>query len=145
MKGHYTHGLRRTRLYRIWANIKTRCLNANDPHYEKWGGRGITICNEWKDNFKAFYDWAMSNGYRDDLTIDRINNDGNYESNNCRWIPHAEQALNKRTTHKLTYNGETRSCAGWEKHLGIGKNVVLTRYKKGWSIEECLFGKKEVM
>lgn len=92
----YKHGLRHTRLYRIWANMKTRCYNKMDPHYSRWGGRGVKICNEWINDFKAFYDWAIKNGYQDNLSIDRINNDGNYEPNNCRWATIKQQNNNKR-------------------------------------------------
>ena len=95
-----THGLRKTRLYRIWANMKTRCFNQNDPHFERWGGRGITMCDEWKNDLKSFHDWSMSHGYSDDLTIDRIDNDGNYEPSNCRWTTAKEQNWNKRNVRK---------------------------------------------
>ena len=137
------HGLRRTRLYRIWANIKTRCFNKNDPHYERWGGRGITMCPDWKDSFMNFYEWAMEHGYQNDLEIDRIDNDHGYWPENCRWITHAEQARNKRTSILLTYNGKTQTAAEWRRELGIGKNTITIRYHKGWSVEECLFGKKK--
>lgn len=90
-----------TRLYRIWANMKTRTTNRNRIGWKDYGGRGITVCDEWKDDFKAFYDWAMANGYRDDLTIDRINNDGNYEPGNCRWATRREQNENKRADRSL--------------------------------------------
>lgn len=98
---HFVHGKRKTRLYRIWANMKTRCLNPNDPHFERWGGRGITICQEWEHNFQAFYDWAISNGYSDDLSIDRIDVNGNYEPSNCRWATAKEQNNNKRNVKKV--------------------------------------------
>ena len=142
---HLTHGKRHTRLYRIWANIKTRCFNTNDLHYKRWGALGITMCDEWKNNFQAFYNWAMSNGYADDLTIDRIDNYGNYEPSNCRWVTVKEQNQNKKNVVLLTYNGLTLSCREWAKMLGIGKNTVRERYNKGWTVEECLYGKKGVI
>lgn len=95
-----THGLSGTRLYRIWKNIKMRCLDPNKPDYKYYGGRGIKICDEWINNFKSFYDWAMSNGYKEALTIDRRENDGNYEPSNCRWVTMAAQNQNKHCLHK---------------------------------------------
>lgn len=91
-----THGLTHTRLHRIWLNMKTRCYNPRYKQYESYMGRGISICDEWKDDFKAFYDWAIANGYKDNLSIDRINNDGNYEQSNCRWVDSYVQANNRR-------------------------------------------------
>ena len=86
-----THGGRHTRLYSIWASMKTRCLNPNSKTYHYYGGRGISICDEWKDNFSAFRDWALSNGYRDDLTLDRIDSDKDYSPENCKWSTWHEQ------------------------------------------------------
>lgn len=83
------------RLYRIWAGMKTRCLNKNKKEYKNYGGRGIVICDEWLE-YKNFYVWAMTNGYKNNLTIERINVNGNYEPNNCTWITIQEQQLNKR-------------------------------------------------
>lgn len=88
----YSHGLHGTRLYRIWANIKTRCNNPNAPNYKFYGGKGIAICDEWGGDFQTFYEWAMDNGYKDDLTIDRINSDLDYSPENCRWITQSENA-----------------------------------------------------
>ena len=112
---HKTHGLRFTRLYIIWVNIKDRTLNLKCNDYPNYGGRGITICDEWKNDFKSFYDWAMSNGYSDELTIDRIDNAGNYCPENCRWATKSIQSRNQRMQKNNTsgyrgvwYNEDTK-------------------------------------
>ena len=95
LNNNYKHGMTKTRLHLIWSNMKTRCLNTKDPHYKWYGARGIKICPEWLD-FIPFKEWALSSGYNDKLTLDRINNDGDYCPNNCRWATIQEQSLNRR-------------------------------------------------
>lgn len=93
---HGNAGIDRPRLYRIWANMKLRCSNQRDPKFERYGGRGIRVCTRWQRSFETFRDWALSSGYRDDLSIDRINNDHGYRPSNCRWATASQQRRNQR-------------------------------------------------
>ena len=135
---HTTHRGTGTRLYSIWSLMKDRCTNKNNKGYKYYGGRGITVCDEWMHDFQAFYDWSMSNGYADDLTIDRIDNDGNYEPSNCRWATQKEQQNNRRNNHLLTYNGKTYTIAELSELFGIDKDVFRIRINNNWSIERAL-------
>lgn len=133
------HNGSNTRLYRIWCGIKKRCYDRNDKDkYKYYGGRGITVCDEWRNDFQAFYDWAMSHGYADDLTIDRIDNNGNYAPLNCRWISKKEQMNNTRRNHSVTINGESKNITQWAEESGVPIKTLWYRLKKGWSGERLL-------
>lgn len=132
------HGLTHHRLYYIWQDMKARCYNLKQQRYNRYGGRNIVVCDEWLNNFKSFYDWAMNNGYRDDLTIDRINNDGNYEPNNCRWATLIEQHNNTSRNRHLLYNGENLTIAEWSRKLNMTRNLIRDRLQAGWSVEKAL-------
>lgn len=132
------HGKSGKRIYMIWAGVKTRCYNKTRKYYKYYGGRGITMCDEWKDDFQAFYNWSMSNGYNDNLTIDRIDVNGNYEPNNCRWVTMKQQNRNSRHNIKSTYNNETHCLSEWCEILGLNYNNVKYRLYNNWSIERAL-------
>ena len=132
------HNMSKSRIHRIWSRMKSRCYNEKVVEYKNYGGRGIIIYDEWKNNFMSFYNWSINNGYSDDLTIDRINNDGNYEPSNCRWISNEQQQKNKRNNHFLTYKETTMCMAEWEKIKGFKKGLIKSRLKLGWTIEQAI-------
>lgn len=136
-----THGMVGTHLYHIWRGMKDRCLNFNNKNYDRYGGRGIKICNEWLDNFQAFYDWAIENGYQEGLTIDRINNNGNYEPLNCRWVNYIVQANNRSNNHLITVDGETHTVSEWSRITGLNPQLISHRANRGDSNEE-IFNKE---
>ena len=113
------HGMKRTRLYNIWSNIIMRCTNKNNDCYERYGGRGILICSEWRNEFLSFYKWSIENGYAENLEIDRINVNGNYEPNNCRWTNENVQARNTRVLRKDNLSG----------FIGVGFNRNANKYQ----------------
>lgn len=133
-----THGLRKTRLYRLWLHIKERCNNPNCAAFNNYGGRGIRVCDEWTKSFQAFYDWAHANGYRDDLTIDRIDTNGDYCPDNCRWASMKEQANNTRANALITFNGETHTMSEWANIIGINYSTIRSRRRAGRTPAEIL-------
>jgi hypothetical protein len=135
-----THGLSKTKLYRVWVGIKDRCFDEKRATYKNYGGRGITVCDEWRNDFKAFYDWAIANGYKEGLTIDRINNDGNYEPNNCRWATRIEQNNNTRRNRYITFNEETLTLTEWAKRLGVSYQRIQSILSRGYGLEKILQG-----
>ena len=121
------HGLTNTKLYTKWSGIVQRCTNPNAIHYDMYGGRGITICDEWRNDFYSFYSWSIENGYKDGLTIDRIANNKGYYPENCRWTDLETQANNTRRNHYITYNNETKTLTQWARLLNV--NVETLRYR----------------
>lgn len=131
------HGLSKHPLYRIWLGIKQRCYNLNAKRFQDWGGRGITMCDEWRNDFQAFYDWAIANGYEKGLSIDRINNNDNYTPENCRFTTVVEQQRNMRRNNMIEYRGETKTLSEWCEILNLNYNNVKSRLRYGWSIERA--------
>lgn len=132
-----THGLSKTKLYNCWQNMKKRCDKKNASCYEDYGGRGITYCEEWK-SFESFRDWAFENGYKETLTLDRINVDGNYCPENCRWVDAFTQANNTRRNHYISYGGEKYTAAELARLFNVNYHTFLSRIQRGVPVEDCL-------
>ncbi|MGG1486941.1 hypothetical protein ABEI56_23245 [Peribacillus castrilensis] len=123
-----THDGRLTLLYSKWSGIKRRCFNPNDSHYPDYGGRGITICDEWKDDFATFQEWSYANGYNDTLSIERMDVNKGYEPSNCKWIPTIYQAWNKQNSVRLIYKGEVQPMALVAQLENIEHKTLSSRY-----------------
>lgn len=132
-----------SRLYAVWNSMRQRCNNPNNHAYANYGGRGISICKEW-DDYAVFREWALSSGYdesaiRGKYTLDRIDVNGNYSPDNCRWLDMTGQARNRRNKIDITYNGETHTLKEWSDVLGINYDTMWVRYNKGLSVEQIFF------
>lgn len=133
-----THRETETKLYKVWRGIKTRCYNKHSKYYAQYGGRGIVMCDEWLDSFESFSYWAEASGYSEGSTIDRIDNDGMYSPDNCRWVDMKVQANNRRSNILLTLNGETHNITQWADIIGISPKTLFSRYYSGKSVEDIL-------
>lgn len=140
-KKHNLHGLSNTRLYKIYYGMKHRCYNSNNEYFSQYGGKGIKICDEWLNDFVAFYTWAINNGYSDDLTIDRIDNNGNYCPENCRWADVKTQVNNSSKVRYITYCGKTHTLTKWSEISGIDYHKMASALNYGWSFEDIMAGK----
>lgn len=128
------HGLSRSRMYKIWKGIKNRCLNINNKDYIKYNQKGLYY--KWKNDFKIFYDWSMNNGYKDNLSIDRIDNNKGYYPTNCRWVTRIQQENNKTTNKYLEYNNKKLTYAEWARELNIPYYLIKNRLYAGWTIDK---------
>lgn len=132
------HGGSHTRLYGIFQAMHERCYRPQHMYYANYGGRGICVCDEWRRNFASFREWAMSHGYDDTLSIDRIDNDRGYSPDNCRWADALTQNNNRSTNRRLTATGQTHTISEWARISGIKESTIRERLKRGWSIERAL-------
>lgn len=137
-KNHLKHGLRNTRLYNIWRSMRQRCSNPKCVNYHNYGGRGISVCSEWDQDFVSFYQWAITNGYSNELCIDRIDCNGNYEPINCRWASYKKQNNNRRSSKYLVFNSQKHIIAEWADITGIKAATIGARLNRGWTAEEAL-------
>lgn len=140
-KRSYYHGESTTALYKDWTSMKNRCYNPNAQQYHNYGGRGIKVCDEWK-SYLPFKKWAIENGYSKGLSIDRIDVNGDYSPDNCRWATMREQANNTRRNVFIDYDGQRKTAAEWGRELGVKADTIRWRVERGWPPEQCLFGKR---
>ena len=135
-----THGDSKSPLYAVWCTMKARCNQPNSTKYNIYGGRGIRVCDQWVNSYEAFKNWAINNGYKHGLTIDRIDVNGNYSPDNCRWTTPKEQARNTRTNHYVEYDGEVFTLIELSEKYNINYDLLKVRINKlHWPIEKSLF------
>ena len=132
------HNLTGHRLHSVWFNMRNRCYNKKVRAYNRYGGRGIKVCDTWRTNFKTFYDWAMSHGWKPELELDRIDNNGDYSPENCRFVSTLENVHNREKSEVITYNGKTLHISEWAKIIGCSVSGLHNRIYRGWSIEKAI-------
>ena len=137
-KNSLKHGMSRERIYHIWKSMKQRCYYRKNIGYKNYGARGIRVCDEWKNDFMAFYEWSINNGYNDKLTIERIDVNGNYCPKNCKWITHLEQQSNKTNNKYIKYKGCIYTLSQLSRKFNINSETLRKRLKSGWNLEEAL-------
>lgn len=133
-----THGMARTRLYTIWRAMKARCERPGSASYPGYGGRGITVCAEWSASFETFMSWAICHGYAAALSIDRIDFNGNYAPDNCRWATPIQQSNNRRSSRMITYSGRTMSATQWARETGVKAGTIMARITAGWPDDKLM-------
>lgn len=133
-----THGQSSRRIWRIYNAMLNRCYNERNSSFGDYGARGITVCNEWRNNLFAFIEWAYANGYTDELTIDRIENDKGYSPDNCRWVTRAVQNCNTRQNILITIGDETKTKTEWARAVGVSIDTINRRLAQGWLPSEAV-------
>lgn len=133
-----THGLSKTRLYKTYLGMIARCYDSTKHNYSHYGGRGITVCEEWRSDVSAFQKWAVENGYNDNLQIDRIENNKGYSPDNCRFVTPKQNANNKSDNRLITLNGITKTVAQWAEEKGVTYNTIWNRVKRGWDVAKAI-------
>lgn len=139
----YSHGQAHKPIYSVYRNMIDRCHCPKDHNYQRYGARGIKVCNQWRQSKKAFFDWAYANGYEKGLSLDRIDVNGDYCPENCRWATPKQQANNKRTNHFIVINGERHTISEWAEISGILKTTLRERISRGWEGERLLLKPNE--
>lgn len=135
---HRTHNKSHLPLYRVWSRMKSCTTLETHQDYKYYGARGLKMCKEWFDDFEKFYQWSIANGYKRGLEIDRIDNDGNYEPSNCRWVTRKKQLNNTSRNRNITFNGKTQSVKEWSEELGFVYNTLYARiFHFGWDTEKA--------
>lgn len=140
----YKHGLSDSRLFNIYYKMIERCYKPSVSTYKNYGAKEIMVCDEWRNDFIAFAVWSLQNGYSDDLSIDRIDNNKGYSPDNCRWVSMKEQQNNRTNNRWLSYNGETHTMSQWADITGISEATIYARLKLGWNIEKTLTQKVQI-
>jgi len=130
LEANHKHKMSHTRPYEIWQGMKGRCYNPHDTRYDRYGGRGITVCDEWKEDFAKFYEWALNNGYSENLTIDRIDNDKGYFPENCRWVDQETQARNRASNVRIKIGNATKTLTEWCEIFELDYKTVFARYRR---------------
>ena len=134
------HGFSKTRLYGVWKGMKSRCYNEGHTSYKYYGGKGIKVCEQWEHDFMAFRTWSLNNGYKEGLSIDRIDSNKDYGPDNCRWVTPLVQCNNTSRNHIITYHGESKTMAEWADEVGINYSTLRSRINiRKWPIEKALF------
>ncbi len=133
------HGMTKTKLFGVWTTMNQRCSNPNTVSYDRYGAKGIYVCEEWKNDFVTFMNWSLKHGYRDGLSIDRIDNDKGYSPENCRWVNAYVQSNNRSNNRLMTLNGTTKNCKQWADYFGFNYKYFHEKCKKNdWNLEKVL-------